>query len=75
MLTPNRLRVSSSSLFDSDLFSEINQSNAADYFLSIRFELFSVLDLAFDFSLYSEVLSIADSCWTFIYEMCIRDRL
>lgn len=74
VLTPNRLRVSSSSLFDSDLFSEINQSNAADYFLSIRFELFSVLDLAFDFSLYSEVLSIADSCWTFIYDNGLFSR-
>lgn len=74
VLTPNRLRVSSSSLFDSDLFSEINQSNAADYFLSIRFEIFSVLDLAFDFSLYSEVLSMADSCWTFIYDNGLFSR-
>lgn len=74
VLTPNRLRVTSSSLLNSDLFSEINQSNAADYFLSIRFELFSVLVLAFDFSLYSEVLSMADSCWTFIYDNGLFSR-
>lgn len=74
VLTPNRLRVSSSSLLNSDLFSEIKQSNAADYFLSIRFEIFSVLDLAFDFSLYSEVLSMADSCWTFIYDNGLFSR-
>lgn len=74
VLTPNRLRVSSNSLLNSDSFFEINQSNAADYFLSIRFEIFSVLDLAFDFSLYSEVLSIADSCWTFIYDNGLFSR-